>query len=179
MKNETYSEMVTRLKKPGADILKDMDAFKANLVHMVLGVAGEYGEVNMAYRDWYYTRHDNINKSILAAALVKEMGDLEFYLEGLRQTLRIDAFYFKTTSAKGVSNLAEIAKKILATNKPVDKGIIAQEIKVIENYMQDMRNELGVSLGDVLRVNMNKLNERYESGQYSDKQAIERADEDE
>ena len=87
MKNETYSEMVTRLKKPGADILKDMDAFKANLVHMVLGVIGEYGEVVRAYDAWFDATC-KIERSILAAKVVKELGDLEFYIEGLSQIIR-------------------------------------------------------------------------------------------
>jgi len=178
MENETYSEMVTRLKKPGADILKDMDAFKANLVHMVLGVIGEYGEVERAYRAWQNNyKGTSVSKSILAAALIKELGDLEFYLEGLRQILRANAFYFKTQEPKGINNLAEIAKKVLATNKPVDKGIICAEIEVIDQYMLDIRSDLGITLEDVLKVNMNKLNDRFGSGQYSDKQAIERADE--
>ena len=67
---------------------------------------------------------------MLAAELIRELGDLEFYLEGLSQVIRSDNTYFKTKSAKGVANLAEIAKKILATNKPVDVKLIGVELSL-------------------------------------------------
>lgn len=80
----SHSGMVTAFAKPGEDILKTLTAGDANLMHMLLGITGEVGELV-----------DAIKKSIIYGKpldrenVIEEMGDIEFYMEGLRQGLDI------------------------------------------------------------------------------------------
>ena len=75
-----YPTMVSALIKPGADILKTLTDFRADAWHMATGVAGEAGELLDAIQASYFdgAPFDRVN-------VVEEMGDLEFYLEGVRQ----------------------------------------------------------------------------------------------
>lgn len=82
--SEDYSKMVEDLCKPGEDIVYGMRAGDGHLVHMALGVAGEAGEVvDIIKKMVIYNKPQNIT------SIVEELGDLEFYLEGLRQGLGI------------------------------------------------------------------------------------------
>lgn len=83
MIEEEHSEMVTKLVKPGQDIVDGLDASKMNLLHMAVGVAGEGGEILDAAK-----RVSIYNKGLtpdLFENIVEELGDLEFYMEGIRQ----------------------------------------------------------------------------------------------
>jgi NTP pyrophosphatase (non-canonical NTP hydrolase) len=79
-----HAEMVKTLCKSGEQIKVDMTGHEAHLMHMVMGIAGEAGELL-----------DAIKKSIIYRKpldypnVIEELGDLEFYMEGLRQGLRI------------------------------------------------------------------------------------------
>lgn len=75
-----YSEMVVRLAKSGSDINQSMTDFKAELSHMVIGVSGEAGELLDAVK-----KHVFYNKPLDVENVIEELGDLEFYMEGLRQ----------------------------------------------------------------------------------------------
>jgi len=79
-----FSEMVANLAKPGKDILASMTPDRVHAVHMVIGVAGEAGELLDAIK-----REAIYNKPLDRANVVEELGDLEFYMEGLRQGLGI------------------------------------------------------------------------------------------
>ena len=110
-----YGDMVASLAKRGEDILADMDEWDAHVMHMSLGICGEAGEiVDCVKKAIIYRRElDRVNA-------IEELGDLEFYMEGLRQAL-------------------------------------------------------GVTRGEVLAYNVQKLSKRY-GRQYSDEAAHERAD---
>ncbi len=84
MIHASFEEMVTALAKPGQDILHDMDADKAHAMHMAIGVSGEAGELLDAIK-----KHVVYNKVLDRQNIVEELGDIEFYLEGLRQGLDI------------------------------------------------------------------------------------------
>jgi len=77
---ENYAAMVRALAKPGADIIAEQTANDAHLMHMAVGVSGEAGELLDAIKRGavYRKAYDRDN-------IVEELGDLEFYLEGLRQ----------------------------------------------------------------------------------------------
>lgn len=75
-----YEDMVARLKKPGEDIR--IDPRKADLLHMALGIAGEAGELVDAIK-----KHAIYGKPLDLGNVVEELGDLEFFMEGLRQRL--------------------------------------------------------------------------------------------
>jgi len=80
----SHSEMVLLLSKPGEVIRQSLSAMDCHNLHMALGVAGEAGEVvDLIKKATMY------NKPMDRAKLIEEMGDVEFYLEGLRQGFKI------------------------------------------------------------------------------------------
>lgn len=82
--NVTHPELVAALAKPGADIVATLTAEDAHSLHMAVGIAGEAGELLDAVKKAAIYR-----KPIDRANVVEELGDLEFYMEGLRQGLGI------------------------------------------------------------------------------------------
>ncbi len=80
----TYEEFVTNKKKPGADIIARMTSDQADAWHMATGIAGEGGECLDAIKRWAVYQ-----KPLDRANVVEELGDLEFFMEGLRQCLGI------------------------------------------------------------------------------------------
>jgi len=77
----THEELVKAISKPGEDILATLSPEKANLVHMALGIAGESGELVDAIK-----KHIIYGKQIDLVNVVEELGDIEFFLEGIRQS---------------------------------------------------------------------------------------------
>jgi NTP pyrophosphatase (non-canonical NTP hydrolase) len=83
-KSFTHQDMVRSLKKSGADILADLNILSVDLLHMVVGISGEAGELLDAVK-----KHAVYNKPLDRENVIEELGDLEFYMEGLRQSLNI------------------------------------------------------------------------------------------
>ena len=79
-----HSDMVSKLAKSGDDIVAELTPKDTHLVHMAIGVSGEAGELLDAIKKGaiYRKPYDREN-------LIEELGDIEFYLEGLRQGLGI------------------------------------------------------------------------------------------
>jgi len=82
--NITHPEMVRTLRKDGAQILSTLTGEDADLIHMAMGIAGEAGELLDAVKKatMYHQAIDMDN-------VIEELGDMEFFMEGLRQVLRI------------------------------------------------------------------------------------------
>lgn len=81
----SHPGLVKALCKDGGAIKQEMTAMNAHRLHMCLGIAGEAGEVvDVVKKAIIY------EKPIDIVDLMKEMGDLEFYLEGLRQSYGIN-----------------------------------------------------------------------------------------
>ena len=81
---EKHSEMVRELAKPGQEILPTLTTLRVASLHMAMGISGEAGEVvDEIKKTVMYDRDFNPGK------IIEELGDLEFYLEGLRQALGI------------------------------------------------------------------------------------------
>lgn len=95
-----YAHMVDCLVKPGNEILESLTPNKVNVLHMAVGVVGEAGELSEAIKKYVV-----YNKPLDRENLIEELGDLEFYLEGLRQGLVIDRD--ETLSA----NYAKLSKR--------------------------------------------------------------------
>lgn len=76
--------MVKVLAKSGKLIAAEMTAEDAHLVHMAIGVSGEAGELLDAIKKRVIYR-----KVLDVSNVVEELGDLEFYMEGIRQGLGI------------------------------------------------------------------------------------------
>jgi len=75
-----HDEMVKALAKSGEEIIKTLVPEKAHALHMAVGVAGEAGELLDAIK-----KHVIYNKPIDRENVIEELGDIEFYMEGLRQ----------------------------------------------------------------------------------------------
>lgn len=97
-----YNNMVSALVKPGQDIVESLTSVKADLLHMAVGISGEAGELLDAVK-----KSVIYNKLIDRENLIEELGDLEFYMEGLRQNQGI------TRS----ETLAKNAEKLLTGEK--------------------------------------------------------------
>jgi NTP pyrophosphatase (non-canonical NTP hydrolase) len=79
-----YPQLVNALAKDGAEICAEMSPHNAHLIHMVLGISGESGELLDAVK-----KATIYQKPIDRENVIEELGDIEFYLEGLRQGLGI------------------------------------------------------------------------------------------
>lgn len=79
-----FDEMVTTLAKPGQNIINELTPESAHNLHMAIGVAGEAGELLDAVK-----KSAIYNKPIDRANVIEELGDIEFYLQGLRVQLKI------------------------------------------------------------------------------------------
>lgn len=79
-----YATMVEFLAKPGKQIIEDLTPESAHPLHMAMGVSGEAGELLDAIKKVAIYAKDADRANI-----VEELGDLEFYMEGLRQGLGI------------------------------------------------------------------------------------------
>ena len=79
-----HAEMVQALSKDGDEIIKSLTPQAAHLWHMASALCGEAGEL-----------FDAIKKSVIyekdldVANVVEELGDMEFYMEGIRSSLVI------------------------------------------------------------------------------------------
>lgn len=79
-----HAKLVAVLAKPGQVIADEMTGFDAHMIHMAVGVSGEAGELLDAIKKRVIYR-----KPLDRENVIEELGDLEFYLEGLRQSLEI------------------------------------------------------------------------------------------
>ena len=82
--NIPFPDMVNALAKPGADIIATLTPEKAHMLHMAVGISGEAGELLDAVK-----KSVIYNKELDRENVVEELGDLEFYLQGLRAGLGI------------------------------------------------------------------------------------------
>ena len=79
-----YADMVKVLAKDGQTIADELTGEDAHAWHMATGVSGEAGELLDAVKKVVVYR-----KPVDMENVVEELGDLEFYMEGLRQGLGI------------------------------------------------------------------------------------------
>lgn len=84
MSEINYPKMVNTLAKDGNQIIDDLSPKTAHELHMAIGVAGEAGELLDAIK-----KSSIYNKPVDVKNVIEELGDLEFYMEGLRQSLNI------------------------------------------------------------------------------------------
>lgn len=96
----SHSEMVTALVKPGGEILVSLTPDQANLLHITPCVASEAGELFDAVK-----KHVIYGKPLDRENVVEELGDLEFYLEAIRQALSI------TREETLAANIAKLSKR--------------------------------------------------------------------
>jgi NTP pyrophosphatase (non-canonical NTP hydrolase) len=81
---QDHSLMVNSLAKDGKNIISSLTPQSAHLWHMASALCGEAGEL-----------FDAIKKSVIYEKeldienVIEELGDIEFYLEGLRSSLEV------------------------------------------------------------------------------------------
>lgn len=79
-----HEDMVRALAKKGDAILESMTPNKCDYMHHVMGICGEAGELLDAIKKAII-----YNKAIDLENVIEELGDIEFYMEGLRQAFDI------------------------------------------------------------------------------------------
>lgn len=84
MADVTHPELVKALVKAPGLIIEQMNEDKMDLIHAVMGVCGEAGELLDAVK-----KAAVYDKPLDRENVVEELGDMEFYLEQLRQRLGI------------------------------------------------------------------------------------------
>lgn len=82
MRQIIYGDMVRTLAKSGEAILKTLTPVKCHVWHMVSCIMGESGEAFDGTKKWLI-----YGQPLSKEAVLEELGDCEFYLEGLRQGL--------------------------------------------------------------------------------------------
>ena len=112
-----YAAMVATLAKPGEAILTSLTPDRCHLLHMAVGVSGEAGELLDAVK-----KATIYGKPIDRENVIEELGDLEFYMEGLRQGLGI------TREETLQANVAKLGARY-AAGKYSDKAAIARADK--------------------------------------------------
>lgn len=166
-----YSTFVQGLIKSPLAIDGELSPAKINLWHMATGICGEATEVFTA---------------VMCEDLIKELGDIEFYLEGFRQELGIDrntALTIQYPPPKPKEELMcfsgmilDEVKKHVINGKMLDSKTIDLLLLSVEICLHSIRIEIGpITRNEVITANMDKLNKRYKNG-YSDQEAITKAD---
>lgn len=82
--NLIHRDMVRVLAKPGEEILKALTPEAVGMWHMATGISGEAGELIDAIK-----KYVAYNKDLDRNNVIEELGDLEFYMEGLRQLINV------------------------------------------------------------------------------------------
>jgi len=186
----THPEMVKSLAKDGIVIIEELTPESAHLLHMAVGIAGEAGELCQAIYlsiNFEYIDKENV---------IEELGDLEFYIEGLRQGLQLarnQTVDLEPTSMAYMSIfdrvkdqsiqlniecsiLLDFVKKSAFYVKPIKLNSVIDSLVKINNHMRELRLSFGIHHIDTIEHNIAKLGERYKGHSYSNEQAIARAD---
>jgi len=82
-----YGDMVKTLAKSGKDILESLTPIKCEMWHHASCIQGEAGELFDAVK-----KHIIYNKILEVQDrlnIIEELGDLEFFMEGLRQACNV------------------------------------------------------------------------------------------
>lgn len=167
-----YPQMVRNL-------FKDMGSPTANLLHAVVGLAGEVGELLTAA---------SINEIVL------EMGDIEFYVEAAYQHTGgrnfqpelvlegHDMSHHQVFSTIGLalsisaSRLLGFAKRAWIYQEEPNLNAVRYELMRVELMLGTMRELVRVNRVDVLGANQAKLGKRFPEGVYTDRDAAAQAD---
>ena len=174
-----YREMVRRLVKPGAQILESLNPEKIDLLHMAIGLVGETTEF-----------YQIVNRSPVAGQsrllyMIEELGDIEFYLEGLKQVVpNYQDLKEKGTVAGTVSDMVirggiilDTVKKVVIHNHSEKLPNLITLVGLFDHNLEGTYKTLNLKRSQALLNNRSKLSRRYEQFQYTDEAAQARADE--
>lgn len=183
--NINFSEMVMALAKPGADIIASLTPGSAHNLHMAVGISGEIGELLEAVSAPEQNRDD----------IVEELGDMEFYMDGLRQNVGITREQclarvagtvpqgLRATSTGivgGAAMLLDAVKKSAVYCKDLNVDEVTRCLGLVEHDLEGLRAHYDITREECIEANIYKLalgpKARYKSGKYSNEQAQARAD---
>ncbi len=157
--------MVENLCKDGKEIIATLTPEKAHLWHMATGVGNELFELEQA--DLNADRNNTL----------EELGDLEFFMEGLRAATGVERDDVLTGNYwNQFIDVTDVVKKHVVYNKELDVSALMAGLNQIEHMMKTIRCDYKLSREETLQHCITKLNDRYSSGGYTDKQAQDRAD---
>lgn len=105
MAEVTHPQLVAALVKAPGLIIAQMNEDKMDLIHAVLGISGEAGELLDGIK-----KAAIYDKPIDLENVIEELGDLEFYMEQLRQRLGI------TREQTLAANIAKLSKRYEGLN---------------------------------------------------------------
>lgn len=95
----SYAYMVSKLLKPGDDIVASMDGRKADMLHAAVGIAGEAGEILKALTNINFESFDEKATTGLTedevTNLKEEIGDHVFYETALRQAIDMSELVYR------------------------------------------------------------------------------------
>ena len=93
MTHDDYSDFV-------AALFKDMKSPTLNLLHAAVGISGEAGELlDAVKKHWAY------EKDLDKENVIEELGDLEFYMQALRNEIGVPRSYILS------QNIAKLSKR--------------------------------------------------------------------
>lgn len=183
-----YATLVATLAKPGKDIIASLTPEKAHLLHMAVGISGEAGELLIAIKN--YVIHA---QPLDLPNVIEELGDQEFYMEGMRQGAGIERAeilpherpspYGRPTildhaieNACEASELLDLIKKHVIYNRALDRDAVTNKLKSMDLHMDGLHRRFHVTRDETLLANTAKLSQRYKGHTYSDSAAQARAD---
>jgi hypothetical protein len=175
-----YQRMVKDLVKPGEDILATLTPMRANLMHMAIGLAGEASELLEHFCTDEPTPHSSI---------IEELGDGEFYLEGICQamhlTIALTGSYFQNPLSipryvVAAGDVLDAVKKMVVHNKDIDLMDLVNKLTEVRVCLDRVYSYYSITQEEALAHNMHKLlkgdTARYKDGVYSDEAAQLRSD---
>lgn len=114
----THPQLVTALKKSGLAIIAGLTPRTADAWHMASCICGEAGELFDAVK-----REAIYEKEVNRDNLIEELGDIEFYLEGLRQCYNISR---EETLQANVAKLSTRYSSLKYTNQAAQDRVDKQ-----------------------------------------------------
>ena len=90
--------------------------------------------------------------------------------------MQADSLHMAVGVCGEAGELLDAIKKFAIYQKPLDRDNVIEELGDIEFYLEGLRQSLGISRNRTILSNIDKLNQRYSHGTYSNNQAQERAD---
>jgi hypothetical protein len=174
-----YPALVAALAKPGQDILDSLTAQKVEAWHHASCIPGEAGELFDPIN-----RHLNFGAPFDRQNVIEELGDIEFYMEGLRAAVGLSGIV-NVVLRSGTSYMAlparaaevfDATKKWVLYNKPLNVEAIDSALTALDLILDGVRASHGITREEVLAYNVMKLGIRYATLGYSDAQAQARAD---
>jgi len=170
---EHYAEFVRSRVKDPATILTQQTPAKLGLLHPVLGLAGEFFELQIALLN-----NDEEN-------LLEELSDMEFYLQDLftqagvqptgREYKAGSGFVYMTRLGPHVGEVLDLVKKHVIYDQDLNRKALEHELHEIRAVLSAFERDRGHTPTEVRQFNEAKLRKRYKH-EYSDAQASARAD---